>query len=353
MVKQTQHSTIKINGKLYNAHTGHLIEIGPKPGLQDVIRKRPSTSHDTKPSHTVHKSAQKSHTLMRKAVKRPSLGKVTANQAMTGVMKGQAAVMTSVDSFFRVNRSRIRHAENVKKNALISRFSDISPSAKHASNVPKTFEAAHTPIYQAPVANSEKVMRAINGKSVSHHKVIEEGLKKATSHTEKPVKKPKLHHRIAKKVSMKKRTTKLATATLSVLLLGSFFAYQNMAKINVKYASAKSGVNASLPGYQPSGFAVSKKIEYGSGAVTISYRANADERSYAITQRSSDWDSQALKEHLASLDGMTPQSYPDNGLMIFLHGESSADWVAGGVWYSITGNAKLNTEQLINIASSI
>jgi len=46
-------------------------------------------------------------------------------------------------------------------------------------------------------------------------------------------------------------------------------------------------------------------------------------------------------------------SYPDGGRTIFLHGSSDADWVEGGVWYSISGNANLNTEQLIKIAGSI
>lgn len=291
---------------------------------------------------------------MRGAVKKPGIGKATSNSNTMDITRQKTAVKTSTDSFFRVSRERVRHAENIKKNALISRFADFGASVKQVANVPNTFEAAHTPVYQAPAGQTEKVLQAINGRTVSSsHKVIEEGLKKATSHTNKPIAKPKLRHRITKKVGIRKRSASIAASALSVIILAGFFAYQNMARINVKYAATKSGVHASLPGYQPAGFAVSSKVTYGSGAVTISYRANADDRNYTITQRSSDWDSQALKEHLASVNGMSPQSYPDNGLMIYLHGESSADWVAGGVWYSINGNAKLNTDQLIKIAGSI
>ena len=353
MVKKSKNSTIHINGKLYNASTGQLIETGPRPGLQDVVRKQPTTLHQTKPSHSIHKQAEKSHTLMRKAVRKPAVGKASASAASMDVMKQKPVEKVTVDSFFRVSKERIKHAEVVKKNALISRFADFSMTVKHTDSVPKTFEAAHTPVYQPPEGQTEKVLQAINGNHLKSHKLIEEGLKKATSHTEKPLKKSKLHHRIVKKVGMKKRASGITAGALSVLFLAGFFAYQNMARINVKYATTKSGVHANLPGYQPSGFAVSNKVEYDSGAVKISYRANADERNYTVTQRSSDWDSQALKEHLASLDGMAPQSYPDNGLMIYLHGDSSADWVTDGVWYSITGDAKLNTDQLIKIASSI
>jgi hypothetical protein len=139
---------------------------------------------------------------------------------------------------------------------------------------------------------------------------------------------------------------------LAVLALGGFFAYQNIPNMNVRYAAAKAGVSAGLPGYQPAGFAVNSHVEYSPGKISIAYKANADNRSYTVTQANTSWSSDALKDHLVT-SGSQLHTYPQNGQTIYLHDSAQADWVSNGIWYSIAGSSSLNTDQLIKIASSI
>lgn len=184
-------------------------------------------------------------------------------------------------------------------------------------------------------------------------KLLDKGLREADTHTMRLPKKQRLSRRISRKLGFGRRTVSVVSGSLAVLLLGGFFMYQNIPSINVRYAATKSGVHASLPGYQPAGFAVNSHVQYSPGQITIAYKANADNRSYTLSQQNTSWNSDALRDHLATATGSTPQSYPYSGLTIYLHDSSRADWVAGGVWYSIAGDSKLNTDQLIKIATSI
>jgi hypothetical protein len=138
-----------------------------------------------------------------------------------------------------------------------------------------------------------------------------------------------------------------------VLIIAGFFAYQNIPNISIRLASAKAGIHASLPSYQPSGFSVNSHIIYSPGEIAVAYKANADNRGYTVTQKTTTWNSDALKEHLVGASNSMPVSYPNNGQTIYLHDGSEADWINNGVWYSISGDSSLNTGQLIKIASSL
>lgn len=183
--------------------------------------------------------------------------------------------------------------------------------------------------------------------------MLDKGMRASTSHTSRTAKKQKLRHKVGSVLGLSKRATSIAAVTLSVFSFGTFFTYQNIPNINVRYAAAKSGVNASIPSYQPAGFSVNNHVQFSPGELTIAYKANADDRAYTVSQKNTSWNSDALKDHLVTKIGTTPMTYPDSGRTIYLHDDSSADWVQSGVWYSITGESSLNTDQLIKIATSI
>jgi len=354
--EQTPKSTIELNGNRYDAKTGKLVHAqhaGHKSQIMDI--KKPQAHHLAKPSKSVHRKMQPSHTLMRKAVKKPSLITIYKTVAMD-VVSPAVLKTASAEAFYGVSSQRVKRAESVRQNSLITRFADFNAKKPHTAVLSDTIAPATVPVHEPiivaiPPATAHPANQAV--KHSKTNKMLEKGLRSAESHNEKPAKKPKLHHRLGKRMGLSAKAASIAASTTAVLAFGVFFGYQNIPNINVRYAGAKSGVRAGLPSYQPAGFAVSNHVKYGTGSLTISYRANADDRSYDITQQNTGWDSAALKDHLTTTSGMTPQIYPDNGRTIYLHGTSSADWVAGGVWYTISDNANLNTDQLIKIATSI
>lgn len=344
-------STIEFNGKRYNAQTGAAMD-GIKPAKHSEAPKRPSVTRSVEPSKRVHKATEPSHTLMRHAVKKPST--ITDRKTVAMDVVQHTPGETAAKIFHSPDPSRFKRAAHVPKLSIVSRFGTVGSSAQSA-HAPKVAEMLRPGLATTATAQAQKA-ESLNTKQANinkANKMLEKGLRAADSHSATAPKKPKLRHRVGRKLGLSRRATSITASAFTVLALGGFFTYQNIPSINVRYAAAKAGVRASLPSYQPAGFAVNNHVEYEPGELTIAYKANADDRTYTVKQKNTTWNSDALKDHLTTNNATAPQTYPDNGRTIYLHDDSSADWVNNGVWYSISGDSSLNTDQLIKIATSI
>lgn len=93
-------------------------------------------------------------------------------------------------------------------------------------------------------------------------------------------------------------------------------------------------------------------VEYAPGQVIVHYRSNSDSRSYSITQKASNWNSEALLNTQvlgASTDYQTIQS---KGKTVYLYNDGHATWVDGGIWYEIDSKNNLTKSQLLDIVNS-
>lgn len=315
------------------------------------VQRQPLAPRGKTASKQIHKTAQPSKTLMRHAVKKPST--ITDHKTIAMDVVSHAPSQAATEVFHAVSPGREHRAEIIRQNSLVSRFggelrqaqSDVKPAAARQL-------AGQTQPTAAPEAVQAAAPAPLASRSATN-KMLDKGLRNANSHEETMAKKAKLHHRVGKKLGLSARAASVAAGSLVVLVVGGFFAYQNIPNLSVRYASTKAGVRASLPAYQPSGFTVNSHVAYAPGEISVAYKANADNRAYVITQKNTNWNSDALKEHLMGETGNIPQSYPDSGRTIYLHDNHEADWVNNGVWYSISGDSSLNTDQLIKIATSL
>lgn len=344
-----QKTTIDINGKRYDAHTGKLLHdhksgaVAHKPEAKKAVRTALDITRPATAKH-VHKTVERSKTLMRHAVKRPAISlshepKQTAVQAMSDVTKPavKAAVNAVATLHHHFDSERVERAQKIKRSSLVSKFNDFSSPASgqthHKKMQPLAVQSAPA---QAPAVPQHSASRTM----------LENSLKSAQSHTQ--------HHNKAKKT--KTRRSKLVRAGaggMAVLLMSAFIAYQNVPNMSVRYAAAKAGVSARLPGYSPSGFALDRKIEYTPGKITIQFASNSDDRHFTITQRSSNWNSDTLMSNYVAAASDQVHMLEDKGRTIYLYGDSNATWVNGGIWYEIDGNSQLTSNQLIRIASSM
>ena len=156
-------------------------------------------------------------------------------------------------------------------------------------------------------------------------------------------------HRVKKQRSPLARWLSLGSIGLSVMLLGGYFTYLTMPNISVRMAAVQSGINASYPGYRPTGYALRGPITYKNNEISMQFAYADSADSYTITQRRSTWDSAALQHHLAD---QRPTVTTTQGLTIY-HTDSSAQWVNGGVLYRIDTHAPLSSEQIDKIATSL
>lgn len=348
-------SIIEVNGKRYDARTGQLIsdsapiKIAKAATKPVVAKKRPLVQDFAKPravpANHIQKKVQPSRTLMRTAVKKPAPKPVVKKTVARTVSDfkpiksrviNKGAILPS-----KSEAQRLARAEAIKQNRLVSKFAastGASSATLPVSVAPLTVQPA--PKVALPAHKQNSVKNPVES-------IIERGLRNATSHNEKFEPKSK---RRSKKRS--KLVTYSAGALAAILLVG-FVAYQNIPNIAVRYAAARAGVKANLPGYQPAGFALGSRIQYNPGQITLSYSSNTDDRGFTITQRESNWNSDTLMSNYVASKSEQVQTYEDKGRTIYLYGESNATWISGGIWYDIDGKSLLNSDQLIRIATSM
>lgn len=411
---------IELNGKRYNALTGEMLAQPPAGGHKAAAQPAKSTTHSTastarghglidgfvgsgvknhpalptkapsashasatastavalskpvsKPimdirrspgNNTVHHQPEHSKTLMRTAVKKPmptlkrTLKTHTRTDILATVPQHHLAPKPSIRT---IDEKRLKHARQVAKSQLISRFGHVDFPAR-ATPVSGVRTPAQTALakaiqttHQSRGADIKPVYASSAAVAQPSMDIFEQALARANGHKETYVKPKKQLKHAAKKRSFGRKLTTAGAAVLAVLLIGGFIAYQNTANIEMRIASTKAGMHAQLPGYKPAGFTASN-FTYDTGAVAVNFHNNHDGRTYKVIQKLSNWDSNALaSEYVASVAGTSYHTLQAGGRTIYAYGNNNATWVDSGVWYTITSDGALSTSQLLDLARSI
>lgn len=362
-------NVIEINGKKYDAATGKLLNTktaanASKPAAKSgvsvdgMVSKKPAArAVSSRAMHAAKNQTQKSKTLMRSAVKKPAKAKTTRPKTAVSIQK----------SHLGTTKQRQRTATQVKQSPLVSHFGSSPveragvvkkvqhmPVKKQAMHRPAATTAHHMPAH----STAAKVGRAASGatvkkKNLAAAKMIESALANATSHEQPAHKLPKRRHKIARKLGVSARAMAISSTVLAGVLLGGFFAVQNVPNLSMRVAAARAGFDATLPAYNPSGFSFQGPINYSPGQVKISFSSNTDDRSYELTQRASNWNSEALLSNYVATSGQQYQTYEDRGRTLYIYGGANATWVDNGIWYQVEGESRMTSDQLIRVAASM
>lgn len=353
-------NVIEINGKKYDAATGKLLktdtdvkkaESSSKSGVSvdGMVSKKRTAAH-------AKKKVQKSQTLMRNAVKKPAARLKSKPSTVAGITK----------SHLGTTKDRERTAARTKQSPLVSRFGSSAVEGtsvvKKIQHMPVKKHTEHRATAKSTPAPAKKTAAkvghtasaaTVKKKNLVAAKLIETALANAHSHEEPVHQNQKKRHKVARKLGVSARAIAISSTVLAGVLLGGFFAIQNVPNLSMRVAAARAGFDATLPGYSPAGFSFQGPISYSAGQVTISFRSNTDSREYDLTQRASNWNSEALLANFVSVNGDQYQSYTDRGRTLFIYGGSNATWVDNGIWYQIEGDSQMTTDQIIRIASSM
>ncbi|GAC1387045.1 MAG: hypothetical protein NVS1B7_6140 [Candidatus Saccharimonadales bacterium] len=352
-----QKNIIELNGNRYDASTGTMIiadstktvastlqkSVLGTGSLDGVSRVRRPNSVAIQPARLVHKKPENSKTLMRKSVKKPH--NIIKDSGHHQASHSTTVATTNIEKSSKttVNPVRVARAHDTIKSTLISKFSDALPRTYGIPNL--------LPLKIAAPPEATAIGKiAARASAQPFQRAIEQ----ATSHNQTPLKKKPIHHRVAKKLHVSPTIISVSSATLAILLIGGFIAYQNVPNLAMRIASTRAGVHASLPGYKPSGFAMAGPIQYKPGQIIISFKSNSDsERKFSITQSTSAWNSETLLQNFVAVKNQAYQTFENNGKTIYIYNGSNATWVDGGIWYNVQGNSSLNSDQLLRIAASI
>jgi hypothetical protein len=148
------------------------------------------------------------------------------------------------------------------------------------------------------------------------------------------------------------RILQVTGASFVVLLLVGFVISQNMTSLSLKLASHKAGVHVVLPVKQPPGFSFGF-LTYKPGDVTLNFSSPSDGRQYNISQKTSNWNSQALLNNFVASANSAYKTYQRAGLTVYLLSNDTATWVDSGVWYTVDGDSSLSNTQLLDVASNM
>lgn len=367
---KTHTDIITINGKHYSAHSGRPVaskvggetvnDILPKHVVTSTLKKPPLTpktlsSSIKKPvmdiarvpaSNAAKHRLQPGQTLMRRALTKPSKSLKRSTKVSVPNMASAAVVTATVApkiSAAVIDSKKLRHALHVTKSNSISRFANVAYTSSVNSSVNHLAAAATS----ATVVTSQRA--AQNLAKQPSMDIFERALANATGHQQKPLRAPALK---LKKNARKKRFVNIAASSLATLLLIGFVGYSNLPNMKFQYASSKAGFHASLPSSMPAGFSLGK-LSYHTGAVSVNFHSNSDQRSFAITQKPSAWDSQTLLDNFVAESGQQYHVSDTSGRTIYIYGNNNATWVSGGVWYNVQTNGGLSERQLTDLATSM
>ncbi len=147
------------------------------------------------------------------------------------------------------------------------------------------------------------------------------------------------------------RPTAVVMTVIGLALLGAFLWQVNATDIQVKLASLRAGLTASVPGFVPGGWSKAQSLKASEGGV--SYELVKDGKSLKVEQQKSDWDSQAVLEQYVlrrSTDYLALQS---QGLTIYMYGDNQAAWVNQGTFYTLSGDHGIEQDDIIRMATSL
>jgi hypothetical protein len=318
----TKTDTIDIDGQGYDAMTG--LPVSSKPTARPVIVAKSAAAHPSS-AVAVHSGPQKSVTLVRKALKKPTPASRT--------------ILTHHNPSKVMDVSRPKHGSVVK-------FAP-HPAGALESSVPKSIDigpVTHPHVAKAHAQSLAK-QQALTS-TISAADIKDQAVKSAVKNTHKQAP-------LKSRFKARQRIMAVLSATLAVVLLGGYVTYLNLPALSVRVAAAQAGIDANYPDYRPDGYALNGPVTYSDGKVSMNFKANAGNQAFSIGQSKSGWDSAALLDnYVAPHAGSNYIPYTERGLTIYTYGDNAA-WVNGGIMYTIEGNAPLSSSQMRRIATSL
>lgn len=319
-------------------------------------------------SHLKPHQPERPKTLMRHVVKKPEASlkpalKTTVPSEVMAAPKGTIAQpLEKKLSASSVNPFRLARSRHVAKSHHIRRFENQRGPVQHnvtPNTPPRPAQYASAPasrqnyqqrapqaiVAKNPAAATAAAAPAAPAKQETSTDIFEAALAHATAHEQKTPAHAK--HRS----SPRRRLVNVMAGIGAFLLIGGFFAYMNMTNIELHVASARAGFHAQLPHFQATGYAMDGGIESQHGKVAINYRSGSSV--YTVTQEASDWNSSTLLDQTTAERGQPAQTIQSMGRTIYIYDDSNATWVNGGVRYQVSGNASLNADDLVSLATSM
>lgn len=336
-------------------HTGRTLDIFTR-GSTTTIQKAKVTQKSSAQSITVKKQTtavqakksvpksinivqahkpQTTHTLMRKAVKRPAAGFKSQVNVQSDITRKQPSVIVAKSSVQTISPVRLERAQLIARSQHISKFGKGSNSIT-ARFAPLAVKAApHKPV--AP----DVVLRPNHENKPKPTDIFEHALANATNFREIPN-----HIHFKKKV--RRHIVSMAAGTFALIALTGFIAYQQVPGVQLKLAAFNAGVQTGMPNFQAAGFAFDHVIKSQQGQLTIGFAGSSNTR-YQLVQQNTNWSGDDMIKNISATDASGKVNYSTinvGNTTVYRLNNDSATWVNNGKWYQVNGTGSLSDGQL-------
>lgn len=322
--------TVTINGQEYDAVTGLPVQVDAAD-ISPVAIGVPEPSvrvAATTPATHLHVKAQRSTTLNRKFIKKPT------------------PVRTTIVG----HRSRSVSIDGVKPAAQTHQH--VRRFAPHPVGAAKSMDVAPVTHPFVAKAHARSAAKAEAQTAHPHHTPAAEINRQALTTAVADARKSTRSH-VPHFLRQRQRLAGIVAATFALVLLGGYFTYLSMPSLSVRVAAAQAGINAGYPDYRPDGYALNGPVTYSDGRVSMNFKANGGTTTFTVNQSKSSWNSDAvLDNYVSPRAGASYIPYTERGLTIYTYGNNAA-WVNGGILYTIEGDAPLSNDQIRRIATSL
>lgn len=312
----------------------HHAQAAPKAPRPDIAARK--IHRAPQKTHTLHRAAIQAARKKAEAAKRPSVQLHHPVQAIARHHRAQEAPHVDSVQRFTPNKNSADQPETTNPPQ-----DDVRPSLTLAQ-----LQAKHAPV-QAP---SKAQIPAHQAKEQLINQRLAEVPVEVPSDNQEQFNEHQ--HRVNKFFSRQPRMLSAVAGAFCVLLLVGYVTYLNMPAISMRVAASRAGFAATMPSYKPSGYSLHGPVAYSPGQITLNFASNTNTDSFNLTQKESNWDSQALLDNYVSKQTDNYLTYQEKGLTVYMY-DGKASWVNGGVWYSVDGKAQLSSDQILKLATSM
>ena len=304
-------------------------------------------------SHATHRGLEKSMTLNRRYVKRPTKLTVTdGTEEIAAKTETKSPKITHI-----LIESSAEPAPS--KSPVIEETPDLPPmknpyqaaiDARKKQKEQKTDIAISSKaLKDAAIKKALAEMEVAKEEKIAERVILKE--MQADKKVEKKAKKSEKEVRHFKKHKVGRILLAFATSAACVIALAAIVKV-NLPNISVKVAAVQTGVDASYPSYTPRDFAIHDV--YTNGSTVIIQFDGPEDATFTISEEKSSWDSSALlTNYVKGAYGTTYDTIREQGITIYVN-HSNAAWVNNGIFYRITAEpGVLSKKQIKNIVGSL
>ncbi|HUB93536.1 MAG TPA: hypothetical protein VMB52_03460 [Verrucomicrobiae bacterium] len=307
------------------------------------------------PNHIHHRAQQRTQTLRRDSVPVPKLSTHNLLKPQGELQRKASGLINLKKSAVNVDTDRLARAQTITTSPLVTHHANTGRGGVSPTFVSVTVQPTPAP-YSTTTSVQTQPSRpgSVSQKPTRTPKletdpldIFEHALANANNFVD--VREHRAHYRHKAHIHI----ASMAMGTLALLIIAGFVTFQNTPSLQLKLASLKAGVSASVPDLTTTGL-VYNGVRAGDGRLTLGLKGLGGV--FQLTQEDTDLSDTDMIGIIGSTDASGAPMYTAlqaGTVTVYRFNNTGATWVNGGKWYTLSGTAALSDSQVKDLVQHI